>query len=148
MSTEATPGLLPIRVVAHHALWDSWVHERDIALPLGAAPPAEPDEVGSSLRYAAALSTALAIGAGPAVYGSFEVEASDPSMVCRLEVGATVTVQDGPAARGAPCLRGDAATLVDALSLRAPFPEPVPPEWSPLIAGLATAFGAGPPIDD
>ena len=32
---EAPPGHLAASVVAHHALWDSWIHERDILLPLG-----------------------------------------------------------------------------------------------------------------
>ena len=31
---EAPPGHLAIRAVALHALWDSWVHERDILIPL------------------------------------------------------------------------------------------------------------------
>ena len=31
---EAPPGHLAIRAVALHALWDSWVHERDIVVPL------------------------------------------------------------------------------------------------------------------
>ena len=31
---EAPPGHLAIRAVALHALWDSWVHERDILVPL------------------------------------------------------------------------------------------------------------------
>src|SRR5439155_1424843 len=46
---ESPAGHVPIRLVAHHALWDCWIHERDIALPLGLTPPAEPDEIGSSL---------------------------------------------------------------------------------------------------
>ncbi len=31
---EAPPGHVAIRAVAVHALWDSWVHERDILIPL------------------------------------------------------------------------------------------------------------------
>ena len=31
-----------MRLLASHALWDGWVHERDIALPLGLTPPEEP----------------------------------------------------------------------------------------------------------
>src|SRR4051812_17705881 len=51
---ESPAGHVSIRLLAHHALWDSWVHERDIALPLGLDMPVEPDEVISCLRYAAA----------------------------------------------------------------------------------------------
>ena len=62
MPAEAPPGHVAIRLLAQHALWDCWVHERDIALPLGLAPAVEPDEVRSCLRYAAAVSPALAMG--------------------------------------------------------------------------------------
>jgi uncharacterized protein (TIGR03083 family) len=30
---ETPAGHVPIRLLAQHALWDSWIHERDIALP-------------------------------------------------------------------------------------------------------------------
>ena len=29
---EAPAGLIPVRLLALHALWDCWVHERDIVL--------------------------------------------------------------------------------------------------------------------
>ena len=35
---------MSVRLLAHHALWDAWVHERDIALPLGRTPDVEPDD--------------------------------------------------------------------------------------------------------
>ena len=54
-------------MVAHHALWDCWVHERDIVLPLGLPTAIEPDEVRACLRYAAALSPAFAISSGRAL---------------------------------------------------------------------------------
>ena len=36
-TAEARPGHVSVSTVTHHALWDSWVHERDILLPLGIA---------------------------------------------------------------------------------------------------------------
>jgi uncharacterized protein (TIGR03083 family) len=139
---ESPAGHVPIRLVAHHALWDCWIHERDIALPLGLTPPAEPDEVGSCLRYAAAVSPALAIGAGHTLAGRFAVEATDPTMCCLLSVGESVAVRDGFAPPEVPCLRGDAVTLVEALSIRTPMPPSAPPEWLGLLEGLVTAFTA------
>ncbi len=56
---ETPPGYLPVRLLAHHALWDCWVHERDVALPLGLVPPVEADEVAASMRYAAAFEPGL-----------------------------------------------------------------------------------------
>jgi uncharacterized protein (TIGR03083 family) len=140
---EAPPGHLPIRLVAQHALWDCWVHERDVALPLGLVPPAEPDEVGSSLRYAGALSPAFAVQSGLACQGVYALEATDPSVHVVLDVGESVAVRDGLVPPGAPCLQGDAVKLVEALSLRAPLPASAPREWRRLLESLATVFSPG-----
>lgn len=140
MIGESPAGHVPIRLLAHHALWDCWVHERDIALPLGSTPVVEPDEVRSCLRYAAALSPALAISSGGTMTGLFALQASDPELCCTLEVGESVAVRDSLDPGDAPCLRGGAVELVEALSLRAPLPSSTPPEWRQLLEGLATAF--------
>jgi uncharacterized protein (TIGR03083 family) len=139
---ESPPGHVPIRLLAQHAVWDSWIHERDVALPLGLTPPIEPDEVGSCLRYAAALSPALAISAGHALAGRFAVEATDPSVSCVLEVGESVSVRDDKAPLEVPCVRGDAVALVEGLSIRTSLPPATPPKWLALLEGLATAFTA------
>jgi uncharacterized protein (TIGR03083 family) len=140
---EAPPGHLPIRLVAHHALWDSWIHERDIALPLGMSPPTEPDEVCSCLRYVCALSSAFAISSGHAVSGEFGLSANDPALCCVVDVGSTVAIRDEVAAPAAPWLRGDAVALVEALSVRTPLPAAVPAEWRDLLEGLAAALSDG-----
>ena len=137
---ESPPGHVPIRLLAQHALWDSWVHERDITLPLGSAPVVEADEVLSCLRYAAALGPAFAVSYGQPVAGVFSVAASDPTSSFVLAVGESVAVRDEEAPPDAPCLRGAAVELVEVLSLRAPVPRSAPAEWRNLLAGLATAF--------
>ncbi len=140
---ESPAGHVPIRLLAQHALWDSWVHERDVALPLGADVDEEADEVLSCLRYAAALSPALAMSTGRTFLGTFAVEAADPAVCFVLEVGeSSVAVHDDAVPPGASCLRGDAVGLVEALSLRAPLPATTPDQWRQLLAGLATAFDA------
>ena len=48
---EAPPGHVALRSVALHALWDAWIHERDIVLPLGLDPVVEDDEVAACLLY-------------------------------------------------------------------------------------------------
>ena len=80
---ESPAGHVPIRLLAQRALWDCWVHERDIALPLGFEPPVEDDEVLSCLRYAASLSPAFAISSGEAIGGVFAVESSRPRLEFR-----------------------------------------------------------------
>lgn len=137
---EAPPGHVPLRAVALHALWDAWVHERDIALPLGLATVEEPDEVAASLGYAAALGPAFAaaIGGGR---GTLAVEATDPDVRVVVEVGeGTVAVREGDAPAGALRLTGPAVALVEGLSLRAPLPCPVPDDRRWLLDGLAAVF--------
>ena len=142
MLAESPPGHVPIRLVMNHALWDAWVHERDIALPLGLIPVAEPDEVRSCLRYAAAVSPALAIGAGRGIRGVFALEATEPELRFTLMVGDSVAVTDAAPPPDTPCVRGSAVALIEALSMRAPLPHSTPSEWRQLLGGLAAAFDA------
>jgi len=140
MLAEAPPGHVTIRMLASHALWDSWIHERDIALALGLAPPVVADEVLSSLRYAAALSPAFLLTAGRPPGAVFAVEATEPGTSFTIEVGESVAVRDGSPGGAAPCLRGDSVALTEALSIRAPLPDSTPTEWAQLLGGLAAVF--------
>lgn len=141
MLAESPAGYVPIRLVVQHGLWDSWVHERDIAVPLGLAPAVEPDELRSCLQYAAVIGPVLALCVGRSTPTVVAVEATDPAIRFVVEVGDSVSLRD-EGSQGVPCLRGDALALVEALSLRAALPAPMPVEWSPVLAGLTTAFDA------
>ncbi len=137
---EAPPGHLPIRQVADHALWDCWVHERDILLPMGRTPVVDEDEVRCCLRYGAALGSAFELTAGAPGRGVTGVEVSDPDD--RFVVDASddqVRVHVGPVPDGAPVVRGDAVALVELLSTRDPGVN-APPGLERLTAGLATVF--------
>jgi len=137
---EAPPGHLPARLIAHHALWDAWVHERDVLLPLGRTPEEAPDEVVSCLRYAAALGPAFAITNDTATTGRFAIAATDPDVALVLDLGAAVHVSEGAAPLGLPVLRGRAVDLVEALSIRCPLGPDAPDEWRQVLSGLATVF--------
>jgi hypothetical protein len=144
---ESPVGHVPMRLIAQHALWDTWIHERDIALPLGLTPDVEADEIGSCLRYAGALSPTFALATGRQFSGdAFGLEANDPELSLVFDVGESVAVRDDDVPTGAPCLRGDAVTLVEALSLRTPLPATSPAEWRHLLAGLAGAFDVELPV--
>jgi len=139
---EAPPGHLPIRLVVHHALWDGWVHERDVLLPLGIDPVEEVDEIRASLRYSAALGPALALAAGAAGTGSLGLDVLDGAPIA-VEVDDAVHVRDGAAGPGALVLEGRAVDLLEILSVRAPMPHDPPPEQRWLVAGLADVFESG-----
>ena len=138
---EAPPGHLPLTHVADHALWDAWIHERDIALPLGRVPAVEDDEVLVCLRYCAGLGQAFVLARGAARPGAVELEVTDPSarLVVEVDGGDAVRVHTGPAPEGAQRLTGDAVDVVEALSQRVPLPDRSPAsDW--LAAGLAEVF--------
>jgi uncharacterized protein (TIGR03083 family) len=137
---EAPPGHVPIRLVANHALWDAWVHERDILLPLGITPAEEPDEVVSCLRYVAALGPCLGASPKSDRSGAVVIDSTEPYAHLVIEVGATVTVHCGAAPAGATHLRGRAVELVEMLSIRAPLGQTVDEESRWLLGGLAEVF--------
>ena len=147
---EAPPGHLGIGALAHHALWDSWVHERDVLQPLGIAQDEEPDEVLACLRYAAALSPAFALQAGGARAGTFALVVERPPAQILVTVGDDVRVTDGTDRIGggvmsdAFVLRGDAVELLEALSVRRPLRQAVPDEHAWLLAGLREVFETTP----
>ncbi len=107
MATAESPvGHVPVRVLVHHALWDSWVHERDIALPLERSPSVEPDELRSCLRYVSALSPAFGLSSGRTVTEVLAVEARNPADNFVVDIGHCVAVRDGDnRGRGRPGTR-------------------------------------------
>jgi uncharacterized protein (TIGR03083 family) len=138
---EAPPGHVALRAVALHALWDAWVHERDVALPLGIEAAEEPDEVAGSLQYAAALSPTFLATNGSVRTGHLSVRATDPDVSFVVAAGPTVTVSDGTLpSDGALVLAGPAVALTEALSLRRPLEQPVATSDRWLLEGLAEVF--------
>lgn len=146
-TAEAPPGHLGAAAVVHHALWDSWVHERDVLLPLGLTPPEEPDEVAACLRYVAALAPGLALTNGADAAGTILVHATDPDLAVFVEVDGRVSVRDGAPTPDGPIdlmLTGDAVGLVEALSIRSPLDAEVPEHAAWLVQGLAEVFETDP----
>jgi uncharacterized protein (TIGR03083 family) len=136
---EAPPGHVGVSAVVHHALWDSWIHERDIALPLGRTPDEEPDEVIASLRYVAALTPALALASDASGVGGFDVVASGPAAAFHVAISAGVVVTTGTSGSDFE-LAGDAADLVEALSFRRSLEQTIPPNLAWAFGGLGAAF--------
>lgn len=136
---EAPPGHVSVSALTHHALWDSWVHERDVLLPLGLAPDEEADEITSCLRYVAALGPAFGLNHGAADSGVLAVEVTEPDVAFVVEIGDRVVVHtgDGPADLR---LTGDAVDLLEALSIRTPLRQSVPASTAWMLGGVAQAF--------
>ncbi len=139
VQAEAPPGHVSVSAVAHHALWDSWIHERDIALPLGHAAVVEPDEVIAALRYVAALTPALALAGGATGAGGFDVAVSGPDAGFHVDVSADVVVTTATSGSDF-ALTGDAVDLLEALSFRCPLEPTIPKELEWVFGGLGAAF--------
>jgi uncharacterized protein (TIGR03083 family) len=141
---EAPPGHIAIRSLVLHALWDAWIHERDVVLPLGIEPVLEPDEIAGSLLYAAALGPAFYASTGSERRGALGVVATNPDLSFVIESGPTVIVRSGTVPADAPCLAGDAVTLVEGLSFRGPLDHGLADDDLWLLGGLAEVFDAVP----
>ncbi len=76
-----------------------------------------------------------------AIRGELGVDATDPDVAFTIVVDDSIGVRDG--VTNAPCLRGPAVELVEALSVRAPLPADTPEQWRTLLTtGLAAVFDA------
>jgi hypothetical protein len=137
---EAPPGHVPAGTVVRHGLWDSWVHERDVLLPLGVTPPEDPAEVRACLAYVAGLGPAFRAMSGRPGSGAVAVRSRTPALSMLVRLGDAVVVTDGHPEDEAPVLEGDAVALVEALSRRAPFPPGASPEAIDALAGLDVVF--------
>lgn len=136
---EAPPGHVSISTLAHHALWDSWVHERDVLLPLGIAQSIEDDELTAILRYAAALAPAFVISRGAAEKGTLAVQTTSPNTTVVVEIDDHVHVRGGTGAADV-LLSGETLGLIESLSIRAPFAHNIPASYKWMVNGLAEVF--------
>lgn len=138
---EAPPGHVTVGAMLHHALWDCWVHERDILVPLGTAPAPDPEEVIHCLRYGAALTAAFAVLYGSSSSGALTIDVHDPGATFHVAIDDAVTVVDGPAPTGSPVLSGPALDVLEGLSVRRPLEHDLgEDEW--MLSGLRTVFDA------
>jgi uncharacterized protein (TIGR03083 family) len=137
---ESPLGHVALRLVLLHALWDSWIHERDVLLPLGLAPVLEPDEVVACLAYVAALGPALLAAGGSVRRGTLAVDGTEPEVQIVVDVGPSVLLRLDTTAAGAARLAGRAVDLIEGLSFRAPMTADVAATDRWLLTGLDAAF--------
>jgi hypothetical protein len=137
---ESPIGHVPARVMLAHALWDSWLHERDALVDLGLATTPEPDELGVvawySLLFGGAQGGLLddpdAVGLGAADAIEVDLAFDDlPDHPLRVRVDADVFVGPGDTASAMPA--GSALAFVESLTGRA---HPFPPTGATYSTGL------------
>jgi putative oxidoreductase len=147
LTGETALGHVSVGAVVRHAIWDGWVHERDIALGAGSTPPAEADELDAALRCVAALGAACGVLLGDLAGRRLAatVTTRDPAIGFTVEVdGAAVRVAEDSIPGVPVAIEGRAVDVLDALSLRGPQPLRLAPGCQWLTAGLARSFEAVP----
>jgi len=116
---EAPPGHVPAYLSLSHFLFDSWVHERDLLLPMGEVPLVEPREVEISVAYVlglAGVTTGILDGEGAAA----DVHVTDCALRIGLDArGDRAIVRPGWAPEGAPVVEGTAGLVLDVATGRA-----------------------------
>lgn len=139
-ATVETPlGHVSVSALCHHALWDAWVHERDVVVPLGLEQEQHDDELAETLRYAAALSPVFGLLSASRT-GTVAFDATDPDLQVVVTVTDSVKVTGGTAPEGALVLAGSAAELIEALSVRMPLAHDIPTEQAWLVTSLGEVF--------
>ena len=116
---EAPPGHVPAFLSLSHFLFDSWVHERDLLLPMGEVPLVEPGEVEISVAYVlglAGVTTGILDGDGAAA----DVHVTECALRIGLDArGDRAIVRPGWAPEGAPVVEGSAGLVLDVATARA-----------------------------
>jgi uncharacterized protein (TIGR03083 family) len=107
-------GFVPWWLSALHIFWDSWLHERDVFLPMGITPPVVRDELVPVFTYAVALAGRMLGDDADVDVGGVRLVASKASPVdAAILPGASVIVTPvdptpDPASVDAMAGRGDA----------------------------------------
>jgi uncharacterized protein (TIGR03083 family) len=114
VTAEAPPGRVPAHVSVNHFLFDSWVHERDVLLPVGQTPVTDRGEAAAVVTYVLALAgIAGTIEEGPPRPGSIKVHVTDMDEHLSLDITAAGSVVRFCPGSGASNVTADAGALVD-----------------------------------
>lgn len=106
---EAPPGHLPAHLALSHFLWDSWVHEHDLLLPVGQQPVLDPFEATTVAHYLAALATVMS-----GMDTRLEVRLTDLDVVIGCEGdGRQMHIRPGQGVPGAPVVEGPVREVCD-----------------------------------
>jgi uncharacterized protein (TIGR03083 family) len=109
-------GPQPAGVGVLHLFWDTWLHERDLFLPLGRRVAEEPEEVRLAALYSLRMEGYIQTLFGRQVSVRLALDGAVDSVLSLEADGSELRIQVAPpgsADQGA--LRGDAAAAVDAL---------------------------------
>lgn len=91
---EAPPGRVPASMTVNHFLFDSWVHERDLRLPVDEVPPTDAVEAAAVLSDVAAIAGAARFDDDqrerPPI--SFDITPTDTDLCLHVEQNAVATV--------------------------------------------------------
>jgi uncharacterized protein (TIGR03083 family) len=123
-------GFVPWWLSALHVFYDSWVHERDVLIPLGETPPVEVDEAVPVLAYTLAIVGTIVSDPTDIVIAGVRVAIGDPPVVTTPLTSSEVEPQT--------------AGIIDALSGRGRIADALAgfdPDVTRRFGALARLFG-------
>lgn len=122
---EAPFGHMPARLILAHAFWDSWLHERDILVPLGIEVAVEDDELLTGAWYTLVMGglqggliddpAPTGPGADAPIDVTLQFDDLAVSMRVQIDTGAHISRADGAGSVAA----GSAVDLVESVTGRA-----------------------------
>jgi uncharacterized protein (TIGR03083 family) len=123
---EAPFGHMPARLILAHAFWDSWLHERDVLVPLGVDVPVEDDELLTATWYTVLVgglqggllddSEPVGPGADAPIDATLQFDDLPIALRVQIDTGTRISRGDGAHAVRA----GSAVRLVEGVAGRAP----------------------------
>lgn len=125
---ESPMGHLPAYLLLAHALWDSWLHERDITVAAGTATDPEPDEVRDAAAWmlcfaglqGGLLDDADPVGPGPDAPVDAILRFDDlPGVALHVTIDTGVTLRPADPDDATPA--GPATEFVEAVTGRRPL---------------------------
>ncbi len=124
---ESPLGHLPATCILGHMLWDSWLHERDIFVPMGADPGRDPAELLAVTWFMVCfaglqgglLGDPRPVGPGPEAEIDCTLAFDDlPGPALRVRIGEGIEITAADRASAVPA--GSAVELVEGFAGRAP----------------------------
>lgn len=139
-------GVLPWSIVAIHAFWDAWVHERDILLPSGHAHRSPAAESRGAAIYGLMMSCVPALLAGAEVRERVVLDGDGGGLFSAQVTRDAVTVVVSQPDQAGDALRGSLPEVVDAMAGRGrALPDVLegPPDRVEQLAGFARFMRSG-----
>ncbi|MGW7673779.1 maleylpyruvate isomerase family mycothiol-dependent enzyme [Streptomyces sp. NPDC054775] len=103
-------------LMSMHVFWESWIHERDINVPLGIRVEPSPAELRLAVLYGLLIAAQPCAMRGDPLEASFDLVGSPDGLYCVGGTSTDITITPGPGST--PFARGEMYRVLDGLTGR------------------------------